>query len=119
MRSPTARLEAVKVPMGRPENDASRALVLIIHDDERVCQAVQELAQSGGPDAACSGFAQELLQSAAYERPGCGTSKTFPKEEPRASLPKAMTGSRNRPKEIKPCLGQPHLPAYRIRSVSP
>jgi len=71
MRSSTASLEAVKVPVGKPENDASRVLVLIVDDDERVCEAVQELVQSVGLDAACFGSAQELLQSEAYERPGC------------------------------------------------
>jgi FixJ family two-component response regulator len=71
MRSSTENLEAVKVPTGKLENDTSRALVLIVDDDERVCQAVQELVRSVGLDAACFGSAQELLQSEAYERPGC------------------------------------------------
>jgi FixJ family two-component response regulator len=71
MRSSTASLEAVKVPMKRRANDADRALVLIVDDDERVCLAVQELVQSVGLDAACFGSAQELLQSEVYERPGC------------------------------------------------
>jgi FixJ family two-component response regulator len=71
MRSSTASLEAVKVPMKRRANDAGRALVLIVDDDERVCLAVQELVQSVGLDAACFGSAQELLQSKVYERPGC------------------------------------------------
>jgi FixJ family two-component response regulator len=71
MRSSTASLEAVKVPMKRRANDAGRALVLIVDDDERVRLAVQELVQSVGLDAACFGSAQELLQSEVYERPGC------------------------------------------------
>jgi hypothetical protein len=68
--------------MAKPENDLGRALVRIVDDDERVCQAIQELVPSAGLDGACFGFA------------------------------KVMTGSRKKPTETKPCLGQLHPPTY-------
>ena len=57
--------------MSKQETDADRALVLIVDDDESVRQAIQELLQSVGLDAACFASTQELLESEAYERPGC------------------------------------------------
>jgi len=61
----------MSVPMSKRGTDADRALVLIVDDDERVRLAIQELVQSVGLDAACFASTQELLQSEAYERPGC------------------------------------------------
>jgi len=43
MRSSTASLEAVKVPMRKPENDASRALIV---DDEVSSEALDRHLQS-------------------------------------------------------------------------
>jgi FixJ family two-component response regulator len=57
--------------MSKRETDADRAIVLIVDDDERVREAIQELVQSVGLDAACFASTQELLDSKAYERPGC------------------------------------------------
>jgi FixJ family two-component response regulator len=57
--------------MSNRETDADRAIVLIVDDDERVRLAIQELVQSVGLDAACFASTQELLESKAYERPGC------------------------------------------------
>jgi FixJ family two-component response regulator len=57
--------------MSKRETDADRALVLIVDDDERVREAIQELVQSVGLDAACFASTQDLLESKAYERPGC------------------------------------------------
>jgi FixJ family two-component response regulator len=57
--------------MSKRGTDADRALVLIVDDDERVRLAIQELLQSVGLDAACFASTQELLESEAYERPGC------------------------------------------------
>ena len=57
--------------MSKRGTDADRALVLIVDDDERVRLAIQELVQSVGLDAACFASTQELLESEAYERPGC------------------------------------------------
>jgi FixJ family two-component response regulator len=57
--------------MSKRETDTDRAIVLIVDDDERVRLAIQELVQSVGLDAACFASTQELLESKAYERPGC------------------------------------------------
>jgi FixJ family two-component response regulator len=51
--------------------DEGRALVLVVDDDERVREAIEELLQSVGLDAACFGSTRELLESPLYERPGC------------------------------------------------
>jgi FixJ family two-component response regulator len=71
MRSSTETLKPMRVPMSKRGTDADRALVLIVDDDERVRLAIQELVQSVGLDAACFASMQELLESEAYERPGC------------------------------------------------
>jgi FixJ family two-component response regulator len=71
MRSSTETFEPVRVPMSKRGTDVDRALVLIVDDDERVRLAIQELVQSVGLDAACFGSTQELLESEAYQRPGC------------------------------------------------
>jgi FixJ family two-component response regulator len=71
MRSSTEAIKPMRVPMSKRETDADRALVLIVDDDERVRLAIQELVQSVGLDAACFASTQELLESKAYERPGC------------------------------------------------
>jgi FixJ family two-component response regulator len=71
MRSSTETLKPMRVPMSKRETDADRAIVLIVDDDERVRLAIQELVQSVGLDAACFASTQELLESKAYERPGC------------------------------------------------
>jgi FixJ family two-component response regulator len=71
MRSSTETLKPKMVPVSRRGTDADRALVLIVDDDERVRLAIQELVQSVGLDAACFASTQELLESEAYERPGC------------------------------------------------
>jgi FixJ family two-component response regulator len=57
--------------MSKPGTDADSALVLIVDDDERVREAIQELVESVGLEAACFASTQELLESAAYKRPGC------------------------------------------------
>lgn len=51
--------------------EVERPHVLIVDDDEEVRLAIQELLQSVGLDAACFGSAQELPETALYERPGC------------------------------------------------
>jgi FixJ family two-component response regulator len=71
MPSSTETIKPMRVPMSNRETDADRALVLIVDDDERVRLAIQELVQSVGLDAACFASTQELLESKAYERPGC------------------------------------------------
>src|SRR5262245_61540391 len=71
MHSPTETFRPMRVPMSKQETDADRALVLIVDDDERVRLGIQELVESVGLDAACFASTQELLESKAYERPGC------------------------------------------------
>src|SRR5262245_62097444 len=71
MRTSAETLEPARVTMNDRGTDADRAFVLIVDDDERVRLAIQELVQSVGLDAACFGSTQELLESEAYERPGC------------------------------------------------
>jgi len=57
--------------MSKRGTDADGALVLIVDDDERVRQAIQELVESVGLHAASFASTQELIESKAYERPGC------------------------------------------------
>src|SRR5262245_60893073 len=71
MRSANETLKPKTGPVGKRGRHADRALVLIVDDDERVRLAIQELVESVGLDAACFVSTQELLESEAYERPGC------------------------------------------------
>jgi FixJ family two-component response regulator len=71
MRNSNETLKPKMVPVSKRGTDADRALVLIVDDDERVRLAIQELVESVGLDAACFASTQELLESKAYERPGC------------------------------------------------
>ena len=71
MRNSTETPKPVRAPISKRGTDAGGALVLIVDDDERVRLAIQELVQSVGLDAACFASTQELLESEAYERPGC------------------------------------------------
>jgi FixJ family two-component response regulator len=71
MPSSNENLKPKMVPVSKRGTDADRALVLIVDDDERVRLAIQELVESVGLDAACFASTQELLESEAYERPGC------------------------------------------------
>jgi FixJ family two-component response regulator len=48
-----------------------RPLVLIVDDDERIREALQELMLSVGIDSACFASTRELLNSDVPDRPGC------------------------------------------------
>ena len=50
---------------------AERPLVLIVDDDEAVRNAIRELLESVGLDAACFGSARELMEQELPDRSGC------------------------------------------------
>jgi FixJ family two-component response regulator len=50
---------------------AEQPLVLIVDDDERIREALQELLLSVGIDSACFASTRELLESDLPDRPGC------------------------------------------------
>lgn len=63
-------------PQCQPASPKDRAeeeqpLVLIVDDDERIREALQELLMSVGIDSACFASTRELLDSDVPDRPGC------------------------------------------------
>jgi len=71
MRSVTQRLELRPKISPTTPADNERPLVLIVDDDERMREALQELMLSTGIDSATFASTRELLESSIPDRPGC------------------------------------------------
>jgi FixJ family two-component response regulator len=67
----TALASPHRFPMSMAADNTDRPLVLVVDDDEEVCDALRELLLSVGIDACCFGSTQELLHEDLPERPGC------------------------------------------------
>ncbi|MGE3711313.1 MAG: response regulator transcription factor, partial [Hyphomicrobiaceae bacterium] len=71
MRSITQRSEQRQKISPTSPADNERPLVLIVDDDERMREALQELMLSAGIDSASFSSTRELLASSIPDRPGC------------------------------------------------
>lgn len=68
----TQRLRPQRQPVSlRGRIEEEQPLVLIVDDDERIREALQELMLSVGIDSACFASTRELLNSGVPDRPGC------------------------------------------------
>jgi FixJ family two-component response regulator len=72
MPSDLQRIPSQRQPRSQERSSAGdRPLVLIVDDDERIREALQELMLSVGLDSACFASTRELLDSDIPDRPGC------------------------------------------------
>lgn len=71
MRRITHRSEPYRVIPSASSAEDERPLVLIVDDDERMREALQELMLSAGIDTASFASTRELLDSNIPDRPGC------------------------------------------------
>jgi FixJ family two-component response regulator len=71
MRSVMQRLEQRQKIFPPSPADSERPLVLIVDDDDRMREALQELMLSAGIDSASFASTRELLESGIPDRPGC------------------------------------------------